>query len=366
MRATKDSIVLDILKSCPAAIKVFHKFHLYPFRDLDSSLETLASKDGAGLEALLEELNEAIASPPGTDEAVGAAPGHKVHQNMSFRLITTRHPATRDVFDRYKVLAPAEEHWPDEKVSFFAMGLHLSTEKLVDELNEAVAETTAAQPAEGSSTQPENIHVTFMKMAVAFMLTTGCLYGAAMLFYFGMNGTLSGIPKAMLEAHGHTQVYGWIGLFIMGISYFALPRFWGTTLHNPFIAGKTLYPMTIGIVLVFLSRHLLLMGNYTLFWVMAVAGGCLEVLAICLFIYLMVHTYRSNTGRKFEVYEAYFFAGYTWFLIQAVIFVGTLVYMAFNGVNAVPHLVAQPLLHMQIMGFACMVILGILTKTLPI
>ncbi|MCQ4575209.1 MAG: DUF1858 domain-containing protein [Candidatus Brocadiales bacterium] len=366
MRAAKNSKVLDILKEYPAAAKVFHKFHLYPFRDLDSDLETLAAKDGADLEAFLRELNAAIASPAAGVEAAGVTPGRKIHQNMSFRLVTTRYPETRAVFNTYKILELAEEHWPDEKMSFFALGLHLSSDKLVDELNEALEGSDATALKGGAVPRPEDIHIGFLKVSILFALTTGCLYGAGFLFYFAMSGTLSGVPRAMLEAHGHTQVYGWVGLFIMGISYFALPRFWGTPLYNVFIAGKTLIPMTIGIVLVFVSRHLLLMGNYTPFWVMAIAGSLMELLAICLFIYLMVKTYRSNTTRKFEVYEAYFFAGYAWFLVQALIFTGTLVYMAYNGLDTIPPRVEQPMLHMQIMGFACMVILGILTKTLPI
>ncbi|MEE9585186.1 MAG: hypothetical protein V3W51_06850, partial [Candidatus Brocadiales bacterium] len=347
MKVTKDSKVLDILKGCSATVKVFHKFHLYPFRDLDSDLGAVASKDGAELEALLREINVAVASPAGTDKAVGAVPGRTVHQNMSLRLVTTRYPETRKVFGRYKILELAEERWPDEKITFFAMGLHLWPDRLVDELNEAVEGSDVLEAEQGVSSSPEDIHVNFIKVAILFALTTGCLYGAGILFYFGMNGALAGVPRAMLEAHGHTQVYGWVGLFIMGLSYFALPRFWGTSLHNAFIAAKTLIPMTIGIVLVFLSRHLLLIGIYTPFWVMAVAGSIMEVLAICLFIYLMAKTYRSNTARKFEVYEAYFFAGYTWFLIQALVFVGTLAYMAYNGLNTIPHLTEQPMLHMQ-------------------
>lgn len=366
MKATKDSKVLDVLRFCPTTVKVFYTFQIYPFRDLSSDLETVALKDDADLESLLKELNGLIASPAAAGEAVGFVPGRKIHQNMSFRLVTTRHPATRDVFNRYKVLELAEEYWPDEKMSFFAMGLNLSPDKLVTELNKAVKAEEASQLKTSASSQPEDIHVDFMKMSVIFALTTGCLYGAGILFYFGMHGTLYGVPRAILEAHGHTQVYGWVGLFIMGISYFALPRFWGTSLYNVFMARMSLVPMTIGIVLVFLSRHLLLIGDYIPFRAMSIVGSLIEVAAICLFLYIMTNTYRSNSTRKFEVYEAYFFAGYGWFLIQALMFVGTMAYMAYNGLNTIPPLIEQPMLHMQIMGFACMVILGILTKTLPV
>jgi hypothetical protein len=369
---TKETRVLDVLKSCPATINVFNKFHIHPFRDLDSNIETIAAKDDADLEALLQELNSAIESPESVAKAAGVAPGMAIHQNMSFRLVTTRDPATRDIFAKYKILELAEEHWPDEKMSFFALGLHISADKLVNELIESLEASGKSDEESGESltkkvaAQREDIHIIFMQVAILFALTTGCLYGAGFLLYFAVTGTPHGIPRAMLEAHGHTQVYGWVGLFIMGISYFALPRFWGTSLRNPLKARVSLIPMTAGILLVFFSRHLLLLGDYIPFRLMAIGGGLLEVAAICLFIQLMVETYRSSGTRKFEVYEGYFFAGYAWFLLQAVIFVGTMIYMAYYGLNTIPVRVEQPLLHLQIMGFACMVILGILTKTLPI
>lgn len=365
MKVTKDSEILDILKSYPITIKVFNKFHLNPLKNINTDLKTITSKGGVKLEAVLTELNKAINGPVITCEGVRIAPGTKVHQNMSFRLVTTRYPATREVFARYDILELAEEHWPDEKMSFFAMALQMPLDKLIDELKEAIQGAEAASTGNTPS-QPEDVHVSFIKVAIAFALTTGCLYGAGILFYFGTHGALSGLPRAMLEAHGHTQVYGWVGLFIMGISYFALPRFWNATLYNAIMARMSLFPMTIGIALVFLSRHLLIIGDYIPFRVMAIGGSLVEVAAICLFLHIMINTYRSNATRKFEVYEAYFFAGYIWFLIQAAIFVGTMLYMAYNDLNTIPHLIEQPLLHMQIMGFACMVILGILTKTLPV
>ncbi|MFQ5861746.1 MAG: DUF1858 domain-containing protein [Candidatus Brocadiales bacterium] len=365
MKVTKDSKVLDILKAYPTTVKIFDKFQLHPFRNINNDLETVAFKNNADLEAVLKELNNVITGPSEAGEAVRGVPHGKIHQNMTFRLVTTRYPATRNIFAEHGVLELAEKHWPDENIFFFAMALHMPPDKLVDKLTETVE--GVSKPAAGVPPfQPEDIHINFIKVAVIFALTTGCLYGAGILFYFGMNGALHGVPRAMLEAHGHTQIYGWVGLFIMGISYFALPRFWNASLYNVLMAKMSLIPMTIGITLVFLSRHLLLMGDYIPFRVMAIGGSLIEVAAICLFMYIMVNTYRSNTTRKFEVYEAYFFVGYVWFLIQGVIFVGTMVYMAYNGLNTIPRLVEQPLLHMQIMGFACMAILGILTKTLPV
>ena len=394
MEINKDSKVLNILKAHPSTVKVFHKFRIHPVYNINRTLETITWDYDTRLEELLAELNATIQDSASTrkiEATVKSLPkGERdggIDENTTFGYITTRYPATLQVFERHGVLGLAREHWADREVLFFAMALLMATEDLVKEIQVAVDNRNKS--TQGATTRPpsppepalvstlgregadtasytRDLHVPFVKAAIAFAMTTGCLYGAGVLAYMALNGHQVGIPRAMLEAHGHTQVYGWVGLFIMGVSYFALPRFWSATLYKPFFAHVSLFPMLIGISLVFLSRHLLLLGDYLPFRAMGILGSLIETAAIVLFIYLLAKTYRSVQGRRFEVYEGYFFAGYAWFLLQSLIFVGTMVYLARTGGNTTPRLVEQPLLHLQIMGFACMVILGILTKTLPV
>lgn len=372
MEINKDSKVLNILKAYPLTVRVFHKFHLHPIHNINRTLETTTQDCGVSLEQLLDELNAFIQDPahngkkevtvkPPTEEEVG-----KINENMTFRYITTRYPATLRVFERHGVLELAKECWTDEKIFCYAMALQMLPGKLVVELQDEIDKSKSHTAEKGLPFQPQNIHVPFIKAAIIFALSTGCLYGAGVLAYMALHGTMAGIPRAMMEAHGHAQVYGWVGLFIMGISYFALPRFWNATLYKSLLAQLSFLPMLIGISLVFLARHLLLFGDYLPFRAMSIIGSLIETAAIVLLVYILLKTYRSVQGRRFEVYEGYFFAGYGWFLLQALIFVGTMVYLARTGSNTIPRLVEQPILHLQIMGFACMIILGILTKTLPV
>ncbi|HHT9120675.1 MAG TPA: DUF1858 domain-containing protein [Candidatus Hypogeohydataceae bacterium YC41] len=371
MELTKDSKVLNILKTHPSTIKVFHKFHLHPIRNINCTLETLTRCCGTSLEELLKELDTTIqgANDAGKREPPAKSTPEedgKINDNMTFRCVTNRYPATLKVFERYGVLELAKENWADEKLFCFAMALQMAPEELTKELQGVVDRARVTSGVTTPPFQVQDIHVPFIKAAVAFALTTGCLYGAGVLAYMAFHGGMGNVPRAMMEAHGHTQVYGWVGLFIMGISYFALPRFWNATLYKALLAHMSFFPMVIGICMVFLSRHLLLLGDYSAFRAMSILGSLLETLAIVLVIYILINTYRSAKDRRFEVYEGYFFAGYAWFLLQAIVFVGAMVYLARTGSNTIPKIVEQPLLHLQIMGFACMVILGIFTKTLPV
>ena len=68
--------------------------------------------------------------------------------------------------------------------------------------------------------------------ALPIALTTGFGYGAVMvaLLAFGV------IPGAwyppLLQAHGHAQLFGWLGCFILGMGLFFLPRLRGAKLEH--------------------------------------------------------------------------------------------------------------------------------------
>lgn len=90
--------------------------------------------------------------------------------------------------------------------------------------------------------QTEHVYEIFVKTAILIVLSTGCLYGASLLAYMAFRNSMTSVSWILLETHGDTQVYGWVGLFIMGISYFALPKFWNTMLYSTPLAYKSFFP----------------------------------------------------------------------------------------------------------------------------
>lgn len=74
------------------------------------------------------------------------------------------------------------------------------------------------------------IHEPFVRTALVIALTAGFGYGAIMvaLLAFGI------VPGAwyppLLQAHGHAQLFGWLGCFILGMGLFFLPRLRGIKL----------------------------------------------------------------------------------------------------------------------------------------
>lgn len=56
------------------------------------------------------------------------------------------------------------------------------------------------------------------------MLVPGTLVGVLNLIAIGGQHAAGAVAPAWIQAHGHAQIFGWIGTFIIGIGYYSLPR----------------------------------------------------------------------------------------------------------------------------------------------
>src|SRR6185312_906974 len=60
-----------------------------------------------------------------------------------------------------------------------------------------------------------------------FMLLPGTFFGVWNLIGISSGETMMAIPPAWLQAHGHAQVFGWVGSFILGIGFYSLNKMSG-------------------------------------------------------------------------------------------------------------------------------------------
>ncbi len=259
------------------------------------------------------------------------------------------------------------EYGPEEAIYFFARVHNVDPDSLIKELNDVIRGKVAAPEvsAEDADSAYENIYEKFIKTAIVIALSTGCVYGAFILFYMGIQHSLYSVPKVLIETHGHTQIFGWCGLFIMGVSYFVLPRFYAVCIYSGRLANLSFYSMVAGIFLVFTYRSLLPLNDHNFFKILIIAGCLLEVLAVLMFLIVAVKTVLSAEKQELETYETFLFSGYLWFLIMTVAHAGIIYYMLHAGETLIPQAAIYPLRHIQVMGFITLVIFGVLSRTLP-
>jgi len=58
---------------------------------------------------------------------------------------------------------------------------------------------------------------------IFFMALPGTLLGFSNLMAISMHHGLASLPAAWIQGHGHAQVFGWIGSFILGIGFYSQP-----------------------------------------------------------------------------------------------------------------------------------------------
>ncbi len=290
----------------------------------------------------------------------------RIRQEDTVKSVVEKYPVTRRVFETYGIMCGGNV-LPEKPLSFFAKMHNISPTRLIDDLHKIIdGKTDAGSETVITKPQTEHVYEIFVKTSIIVVLSTGCLYGASLLAYMALRNSMSSVAWILSETHGDTQVYGWVGLFIMGISYFALPKFWNSMLYSPPLAYKSFFLMVFGILLSFVFKTVAYYTGFYFLKIPALIGNILQVASIAIFMYVVCRTYFSSGKEKYEVYEGFILSSYLWFIFQAIAFVALYFHFAMVGNTGIPEVFRNPIRHIQIMGFACMVIIGIFTKTLPI
>lgn len=200
----------------------------------------------------------------------------------------------------------------------------------------------------------------FFLAGIGVVLTLGAVWGAWLLIQIAVSGSFTAVGIHQVNAHGHAQIFGWVGLFVMGFAYHMFPRFSGTRLAWPRLARATLGLMLAGILMraggeAFLERWPALLGT-------ALLGNGLEIAAIAIFGAVLVRTALQH-GRPLAVWEAYAACALLWFLVQAVYttihFAGLALAPTEEALLARISFWQAPLRDFQIHGFALLMILGV-------
>src|SRR5258708_22073402 len=64
----------------------------------------------------------------------------------------------------------------------------------------------------------------YIVTGLLFMLLPGTFLGVWNLISIGGQHTVASLSPAWLQAHGHAQLFGWIGTFVLGIGFYSLSK----------------------------------------------------------------------------------------------------------------------------------------------
>lgn len=133
---------------------------------------------------------------------------------MTVRQVAVDFPASQDVFRRH-----GEQDAPPARFGHLEPLTHFARRRGIP-LDELLAELAAATglPIEHRGQFAERVHHSFIVSALVLTLTLGAGWGAWLLWLIGVQGHFDAAPVAHVIAHGEAQLWGFIVLFVMGIS----------------------------------------------------------------------------------------------------------------------------------------------------
>ena len=274
-------------------------------------------------------------------------------------------PQARPVLDRFGLHGCGGPLGPYETLGFFAKAHDVPLPRLLTELATAIVEQSPPTFAPLAS-PADTIYRPFFKAGIALVLTLGATWGAYLLWRIGLGSSYKAAGLHEINAHGHAQIFGWLGLFVMGFAYQAFPRFKHTKLAWPRLALVSLVSMLAGILLRSLGEPFVKLWDWTLY--PATLGSVLELVAISIFVAVVLRT-LYQPSKALEMYDWYIIFALGWFMVQAiaesVYFVATALTTDTKQLVLLVATWQGMIREMQIHGFGLLMVLGVSQRIFP-
>lgn len=181
--------------------------------------------------------------------------------------------------------------------------------------------------------------VNYIWMALAVAIFGGFALAGHLCVVMGFDRSLGDGFASLIQIHGHLQLVGWTGLFIIGISLHIIPRFSSVPISQPQWIPRLLWIVGIGLLLRFIAHSILpyvAKGFFfiLLSWITA-ASGLLEWYGILIYLALLVGTiFRISKAHRrppLMAVRPYFGMMMMGFLLYATIHAVLLLQMAWRG-----------------------------------
>ncbi|NUO09553.1 MAG: DUF1858 domain-containing protein [Candidatus Brocadia sp.] len=281
----------------------------------------------------------------------------EVTRNTIIKDLIESHPETLAVFKKYNLVIAGGVRGPNEPIAFFAKAHEVDYDTLVKELNEAI-EKGGGEHIEIPKLEEDKIYEKFVKTALILTLTVGVTFGAIILSYIAIKLNSNSIYYALIQAHGHAQLFGWVGLCVMGFAFYIIPRVKNTELKHRNLANICYGFILAGIILITLLQSIPLRSIKFLLPVSAI----LEVIAICIFAFIIFRTIFASK-EKVGIFDKFFKAGIVWLLISTFINLGMIFYLYKQATYEIPRAVFSPFVHLYLFGFVFMFVFAINIRT---
>jgi uncharacterized protein involved in response to NO len=203
----------------------------------------------------------------------------------------------------------------------------------------------------------------FVTTGLVFMVFPGTFLGVWNLLQISGRESVASISPAWLQAHGHAQVFGWVGSFILGIGFYSIPKMRGGVKSSFAAAWVCWITWTIGAALRWAANV------YLWEWRILLPFSALLELAGFLIFFRAVSQHRPEESGKATL------GPWIWVVISAsvglmLVLVTNLAgcfYVALRGATpAFPHVFDQRYLALMAWGFLVPFVWGFSAKWMAV
>ena len=205
--------------------------------------------------------------------------------------------------------------------------------------------------------------VTYIVTGLIFMLLPGTFLGVWNLIKISNREAAESIAPAWIQAHGHAQLFGWVGTFILGIGFYSIPKL---RKLKPFALweGWLCWGLwVVGVTTRWLS------DIYPWQWrILMPMSAVLELLAFLIF-FQAVASHRPSNGvpKPWESWIFVVIAATLGLLASLALNLGASIQLARYGSSpAFPHEFDQRYLIVSAWGFLVPMVWGFSSRWLPI
>jgi hypothetical protein len=220
----------------------------------------------------------------------------------------------------------------------------------------------------GSAPSPANLERGLARVLSAyviagllFMLLPGTFLGVWNLLSISAEHSASSLSPAWIQAHGHAQIFGWIGTFIIGIGYYSLSKM-GTI--PAFATRRALMSWTLWTAGVLLRWS----GNITLWhWrILLPLSAALELSGFLIF-FRTIRRHKSGAPRRRpDIWMLLIIASTVGFLLLLLLNAAFAVFLALRAAAPeIPHGLDQRFLVLATWGMPVPAVWGFNVRWLP-
>jgi hypothetical protein len=194
------------------------------------------------------------------------------------------------------------------------------------------------------------------------MLLPGTFLGVWNLISISEEHTLSSLSPSWLQAHGHAQIFGWIGTFVIGIGYYSLSRM-GRLL--PFVVSRGWLSWgfwTLGLMLRWIAN----VNQWHWRALLEISAG-LELAAFLIFFLTVSGHWRKESSGGMETWIKIVIASTIGFLLLLLTNLAATAYLAVQSDGPdIPHWFDQRYLVLATWGFPVLAVWGFNARWLPV